>query len=103
PARSFVRSVDPGSPAARAGIVAGDQIVAVAGESFTGWSALDDAFSRHREEPLVLEVQSPGEPPRRVEVALAEQTWKDIYDQTRTRLWLGLNPYTNYFQAEPEP
>jgi regulator of sigma E protease len=102
PARSFVRAVDPGSPAAEAGVKAGDQILSVDGEPFDHWGTLERVFARAKDEPVAFEVQSPGQAPRRVELTMAYREWKDIYDQDRKRPWIGLHGYDKHFQAPPE-
>jgi len=102
PARSFVRAVDPGSPAAAAGIRAGDHILGIDGEPFTHWVLVQETFARKRDRPVRLELQSPGEPSRIVEVTLGELKWREIYGQDRTLPWFGAHPYDKYDQAPPE-
>lgn len=103
PARTFVRSVDPGSPAEAAGIEAGDRILSVAGKPLEQWVQIDDIFSTRRDEPVQFEVQSPGESPRLVEITLGTRTWTDIYEGEHESPWLGANHYAKSAQAPPEP
>jgi len=103
PARAFVRSVDPESPAAKAGVKPGDRIAAIEGKPFTQWWLLEDRLAKDRDQPIALEIQTPGEAPRSVELTLGELKWRNIYDQDRTMPWLGIHPYQKYYQAPPEP
>lgn len=103
PARAFVRAVDPGSPAAAAGILPGDHIVTIDGEPFTHWVLVQEIFSRKREKPVRIEVQSPGQEPRSVDVSLGELKWREVYGQDRVHPWFGAHPYDKYDQAKPEP
>ncbi len=103
PARTFVRSIDPGSPADAAGVKAGDRILSVAGQPLEQWVQIDDIFSTRRDEAVSFEVQSPGEGPRLVEIALGTRTWTDIYEYEHESPWLGANQYGKSAQAPPEP
>ncbi len=104
PARTFVRSIDPGSPADAAGLKAGDRILSVGGTPLEQWVQIDDIFSTHRDEAVTFEVQSPGhKTPRLVEIALGTRTWTDIYEYEHESPWLGANQYGKSAQAPPEP
>jgi phosphoserine phosphatase RsbU/P len=62
-AAQFIRRVWPGGPAERAGIRAGDRIVAIDGEPITGPDSLTDAWSRHAAGDVVhLTIRRPGVP-----------------------------------------
>ncbi|MEM6292138.1 MAG: RIP metalloprotease RseP [Myxococcota bacterium] len=103
PARTFVRSVDPGSPADAAGMKAGDRILSVDGRALEQWVQIDDVFSVKREEPVRFELQSPGQTPRFVDITLGTRTWTDIYEYEHSSPWLGANQYGKAAQAPPEP
>ncbi len=103
PARRFVRSVDPGSPAAAAGMKAGDQILSVAGQPLEQWVQIDDIFSTRRDEAVTFEFQSPGETPRLAELKLSSRKWTDILKYEHEVPWLGANGYTKVEEAPPEP
>jgi len=103
PANSFVRSVEPGSPAHRAGLRAGDRILAVDGADAGQWEVLSEVLSQRRLEPVELQVQSLGEPTRTITLQLENRTWRDIYQQDRQELWFGAKPYAKIYTSEPEP
>lgn len=104
PARSFIRTVDPGSPADEAGIKAGDRILSVAGQQLEQWAQIDDIFTIHRDDPVSFEVESPGATKSRfVEITLGTRTWTDIYEYEHESPWLGANPFRKTSQAPLEP
>jgi len=104
PANTFVRAVDPGSPADRAGIEPGDRVLEVDGKPFAKWEYLDEVLYARQQKPVVLTVQSLGdERPRMLEVAQELRTWRDIHKQERESLWFGARPYEKWTLAAPEP
>lgn len=103
PARTFIRTVDPGSPADEAGMKAGDRILSVANQPLEQWVQIDDIFSTRRDEAVSFEVQSPGTPPRLLELELGTRTWTDIYEYEHESPWLGANQFGKSAQAPPEP
>ena len=48
PGNGFIRSVEPGSPAARAGLTPGDRVLAVDGVSTEQWEVLTDVLALWR-------------------------------------------------------
>jgi len=103
PARTFIRTIDPGSPADEAGMKAGDRILSVAGLKLEQWVQIDDIFSTRRDEAVAFEVQSPGADPRMLELKLGTRTWTDIYEYEHESPWLGANQFGKSAQAPPEP
>lgn len=104
PANAFIRHVDAGSPAERAGIKTGDRILEVDDVAFSKWEFLREVLYQKQERPIVLLVQSLGESrPRKVELAQEIRTWRDIYKQDRQSLWFGATPYEKWTLAPPEP
>ncbi|MBK8264567.1 MAG: site-2 protease family protein [Nannocystis sp.] len=102
-ANTFVRAVHPDSPAARAGIRPGDRVLAVEGRPMSRWETLAVALDRRGERPIRLTVQSPGSPPREIDLTQETRVWRDIYRQERSYLWLGAEPYTARELPSPEP
>lgn len=103
-ASTFVRSVDPGSPADLAGLRAGDRILEVDGVSFAKWEYLREILYQKQQQPITVTVQSLGERrPRQVQLAQQLRTWRDIYKQDRESLWFGAEPYEKWTLAPPEP
>ena len=103
PARTFVRAVDPGSPAAQAGLKAGDRILAIDGQPFHLWVELEDIFDKKRDGPVRFEVQSPGGAPRTLDITLGERVWTDLYGEPHTEPWFGAHWFDKYTTADPEP
>jgi len=59
--RPLIGEVAPGSPAARAGIEAGDEIVAMDGEQVATWEAASQHYTPHPTEPVTVVVRRHGE------------------------------------------
>lgn len=103
PANTFVRVVRPDSPAARAGLRAGDQILRVGGRPITRWETLEALLERQGEAPITLQVQSLGEAPRELEVKQEARRWRDVYRREHSTLWFGAEPYQSREVPAPEP
>lgn len=104
PANTFIRSIDPGSPAEAAGLQPGDRIISVDGTDFATWEYLNEVLYQRQQEPITLTVQSLGERrPRTVELSQTIRTWRDIYKHERQSLWFGAEPYAKWTNAPPEP
>ena len=103
PANTFVRTVEPDSPAARAGILPGDRVLAVGDRKVTRWETVAVLLDRHGEQSLEMTVQSPGQPPRVVAVAQQIRSYRGIYKQERSYLWFGAEPYHSRDIPAAEP
>lgn len=103
PGNTFVRSVEPGSPADIAGIRPGDRLLSVDGSTFRRWEFLAEYMAQRREQPVEFEIQSMGEEPRKVTVTQRYRTWVDVYKNERKELSFGATPYAKLALPEPEP
>lgn len=103
PANTFVQSVAADSPAARAGLRAGDRLLAIDGREVTRWETLAVHFERQGTKPIELRVQSPGEAPRTLTIEQEVRTHRGIYKQERSYLWFGAEPYAKRDVPPPEP
>jgi len=103
PANTFIRSVEPSSPAARAGLSPGDRILSVDGRSISRWETLATILDRQGEAPVELRVRSLGEAPRIVKLTQETRSWRDVYRQDHSYLWFGANPYQSRALPPAEP
>jgi regulator of sigma E protease len=103
PANTFLRHVEPDSPAARAGLTAGDRILAIDDKPVTRWERLREQLDRKGEQPLTLSVQSPGGMARTVTVTQEVVHYRGIYKQPQSYLRFGAEPYRSFDVPAPEP
>lgn len=103
PGSTFIRSVDPYSPAEGAGLRPGDRIIEVDGTAFTQWETLAKVLNQRQQQPVMLLVESPGERPRLVEIRQRSYRVLDIYHQERELLWFGAQPYEKWTLVPNEP
>jgi regulator of sigma E protease len=103
PANTFVRNVEAGSPAARAGLKSGDRVLEVDDRPIEQWEMLAEVLAQKRDQPVTLTLESPGERPRKTTVVLEVRTWRDIYQQDRSHVWFGAHPYQKIDVPAPEP
>jgi len=64
-------AVNPGSPAAQAGLRDGDRVVRVGGEEITRWEELNPRIQKSEGRPLAVEVLRPGDGPTPQAVSLS--------------------------------
>ena len=93
PANTFVRAVAHDSPAARAGLLPGDRVIEVDGQTVTRWESVANILDRAQDKPVKLLVESLGAEPRELTVKQELRTRKDIYKTEFTYLFLGAEPY----------
>ncbi len=103
PANTFIRTVEPGSPAATAGLAPGDRVLAVGDRPVTRWETIEALLGRQGEQPQPLTVQSPGQAPRVVTVTQQIRSYRGIYKQEQKQLWFGAEPYRSRSTPAPEP
>ena len=72
-----IKAIQEGSPAAAAGILPGDSLVAVAGAAVGDPLTLDDRLRRLAGTTVEFTLARAGEPERKVEVRPREVTWRD--------------------------
>lgn len=104
PALTFIRAVQPGSPAAQAGLLAGDRILSMDGKPLTRWEELAATFGRRGIEVAVeLEVETPGAAARVVMLQQRNRTVETVYSTKFEYAWHGLEPYTSVRIPPAEP
>jgi regulator of sigma E protease len=100
PVTSVVGKVSPNSPAARAGIEAGDRIVSLAGRPTPTFGDLFNATAIRPGETVVVEVAR-GEQVRRVQVTLATDTMTGANGQKMERGVFGVSSAKSQLQPMP--
>ncbi|MDE3208437.1 MAG: RIP metalloprotease RseP, partial [Pseudomonadota bacterium] len=86
-------TVEPGSPAAKAGLVAGDKIMAIEGRAFTNWENLVAVVRSEPNKPVQL-VVSHGK-----QTSYATVTPRLIYVHHQKRGWIGVGPLVDPVQV----
>jgi regulator of sigma E protease len=86
---AVVGHVEPGSPAAEAGLFPGDRVLSIQGESIAWWDELEKRVRDQPGERLELEIEREG---RRfdLEVEIEERAGLDIFRLNSEVGWLGL-------------
>jgi regulator of sigma E protease len=86
---AVVGTVEPGSPAAQAGLLPGDRVVSIQGEPIAWWDELEKQVRARPREQLTLGVEREG---RRSDlgVEVAKRAGLDIFRLTSEVGWLGL-------------
>lgn len=93
-----VGGVTPGSPAEKAGILAGDTVLSVDGQSVANWQAMSDAIARGEGKRLALVLSRPakdageGAPPVILNLELTPEraTRKTIFGEEETAWLIGV-------------
>ncbi len=84
-----ISSVEPGSPADRAGLQSGDRIMAVDGRSVRDWEELARAIRESEGRPLVLQIQRQAEEAT-ITVQPTKREAKNIFGETRGEWMIGI-------------
>jgi regulator of sigma E protease len=93
PSDMYVGSVFPGSPAEKAGLRVGDQLVSFNGEPLNSFNVLAGKLSTLKEQSFQLGWRSADGQERTETIAQANHTSKDEMGQESSRLELGLRPW----------
>lgn len=102
-AASVVGTVEPSSPAALAGIEAGDRLVSIDGVSMRDWSDVTSAIGAVMTGALEVEAERDGVN-FTVEIPIATQTGLDELGQIEERGWIGIqNDRRQPLVAIPDP
>ena len=84
-----IGSVNPGSPAAHAGLKAGDTVLAIAGQPISNWDQLSKAIEKHGQHPLTVKVKQDGQI-KTVTVTPQVEKVKDIFGEQVKRPLIGV-------------
>lgn len=84
-----IGTVNPGSPAAHAGLQAGDKVLSINNEPVADWDQLSNMIQERGERPLVLEIKR-GEETKTIHVTPEVQEIKDIFGQPVKRPVIGV-------------
>ncbi|MFO7562577.1 MAG: site-2 protease family protein [Enhygromyxa sp.] len=103
PANTFVRAVAHDSPAAHAGLLPGDRVLAVGGDPVTRWESVANLLNRAQDQPVTMLVQGLDQEPRELTVKQEIRTRRDIYKTEFTYLYFGAEPYGISRSPELEP
>lgn len=90
---SVLGRIQPGSPAAQAGLLTGDRVVAVDGKPVTYWEELLRTVQNAGGKPIRLTTRR-GPEERAVTLTPARVTVRDIFGDEREAWELGARPYT---------
>jgi len=86
---TVVGDVEAGSPAAEAGLLPGDRIVAIGGEPIAWWEDLDDAVRGSAGETVTVAYERDGVPAR-AQLAVGERASFDDFGRVTPVGWAGL-------------
>lgn len=84
-----IGSVNPGSPASKAGLKSGDTVLAIDGKPIKTWGDLSDSIEKHGVTPINLLIERNGSKVS-VKVTPAITGVKDIFGQTIKRPLIGI-------------
>jgi len=84
-----VGTVEPASPAARAGLAVGDRVLAVSGQPVRWWDDVEEAIRAHPGQTVALRIERGGAP-REVSLAVEARPGLDAYGSAAQVGWAGL-------------
>jgi regulator of sigma E protease len=95
-----IGSVEPGSPAERAGIQSGDRIVALNGRPVKDWEALSKGIKESEGQPLKLQIRRQNHD-MAVEVQPAKKEGRNIFGERRDEWMIGIGGQVSIEKGDP--
>jgi len=83
--------VEENSPAARAGLISGDRVMAIGGSAVKGWDDIDSFMNRNRGETLLFTIKRGGAV-KELSVTPEKKAEKDLFGESREVWNLGISP-----------
>lgn len=83
--------VEENSPAARAGLISGDRVMAIDGSAVKGWDDIESFINRNRGETLLFTIKRGGAV-KELSVTPEKKAEKDLFGESREVWNLGISP-----------
>lgn len=86
-----IGKVSEGSPAAKAGLMTGDRVMAISGTSVKSWDEIDSAISTHQGKALLFTIKR-GQQVVDLQVSPEKKSEKDIFGEQKEVWDIGVSP-----------